>query len=325
MPTATFLERRLKFKRSISSIFAVALMIAVIYAIIYFFGYQLSDLWNDWPQLVKQGNTAFHDLQHWVSKTFHINTRKQETYLSDGFEKALASSAKVIGSTLVTLSASLLFLAFTILFTFFILNYRRLLFKFLTTVFTEQHTTKVTEIVREIQSIIKKYVVGLFLQMLIVSTLTTIVLTFLGVKYAILLGVVAGVFNIIPYIGIFSAMLISALITFATAGPGSAFAVLIAFVAIHAVDGNILMPLVVSSKVKINALIAFIAIVMGEMIWGIAGMFLCIPYLAMLKIIFEKVEGLNAWAILLGEEHEEKIRKRKTYRITKNIKIQEAE
>lgn len=325
LPVANFLERKLRFKRGLAAITAVILMIAVIYGIMYFFGTQLSELWADWPLLVKQLTTAFHDIQHWISKTFHVNTKNQEAYLSNSAEKALATGATLVGSTLLTISSSLLFLAFTLLFTFFILNYRRLLFTFLSTVFAEKHKTKVTEIVNEIQRIIKKYITGLFLQMLIVSTLMIITLSLLGVKYAILLGLIAGIFNIIPYLGISTALLISALITFATAGAAKALFVILAFIGVHTIDGNLLMPLVVGSKVKINALFAFIGIVVGEMIWGISGMFLCIPYLAMLKIIFERVDGLTPWGILLGEEQKPNPRKRKVYRITKKIKLEEAE
>ncbi len=325
LPFANFLEQKLRFGRSLAAIIAVILMIAILYAILYFLGNQLTELWADWPLLVQQVTTAFHDIQSWIDKTFQININKQKTYLTDGLEKSLATSAAVIGTTLLTLSSSLLFLAFTLLFTFFILNYRRLLFSFLTTVFAEEHKTKVTDIVREIQRIIKKYVTGLFLQMMIVSLLMIITLWVLGVKYAILLGLIAGIFNIIPYLGISTALLISALITFATAGATQAFFVIFAFIGIHTIDGNILMPLVVGSKVKINALFAFIGIVVGEMIWGISGMFLCIPYLAMLKIIFEKVDGLKAWGILLGEETNANPRKRRTYRLTKKIKFEDAE
>ena len=139
-----------------------------------------------------------------------------------------------------------------------------------------------------------------------------------------LLGLIAGIFNIIPYIGIFSALLISVIITFATAGAAKVLLVIAAFAAVHAIDGNVLMPLVVGSKVKINALFAFIGIVVGEMVWGISGMFLCIPYLAMLKIIFDRVEGLKPWGILLGGD-EKPSKKRKVYHLTKNIKLEEQE
>jgi putative permease len=324
LPLSNFLESRCGFKRSMASIIAVLLMIAVISGILYFLFNQLSDLWADWPLLKKQAETSFHDVQLWISRTFHVNTNKQINYLQNSATNALATSATVLGATLMTLSSTVLFLSFLLLFTFFILNYRGILFKFLTSVFAEEHTQKVSEIVKKIQYIIKKYISGLFIQMVIVTSLMMFVLWILGVKYAILLGLIAGIFNIIPYIGIFTALLISIIITFATAGAAKMLLVIAVFAGVHAIDGNILMPLVVGSKVKINALFAFIGIVVGEMIWGISGMFLCIPYMAMLKIIFDRVEQLKPWGILLGGEDKPN-KKRKVYRITKNIKLEEQE
>ncbi|WP_461485378.1 AI-2E family transporter [Pedobacter sp.] len=320
LPLANFIETKLSLKRSFATLLTVIIMLTALYGIGHFFAIQLSELWSDWPLLEKQVTNSFHELQHWVSKTFNINISKQETYLADSAEKALATSATVIGSTLITLSSSLLFVAFTLLFTFFLLNYRRLLYKFISTVFIEEHRVKVTQTINEIQYIIKKYITGLFIQMIIVSVLMVLTLSILGVKYAILLGLVAGIFNIIPYLGISIALIISILITFATAGATKALFVLFAYIGVHAIDGNILMPLIIGSKVKINALIAFIGIVVGEMLWGISGMFLCMPYLAMLKIIFQKVNGLDAWAILLGEE-EKPVRKRRSASFFKKKKV----
>jgi len=322
LPVANFLEQRLKFKRSLSTLVSVILMILVVGGIIYFFGNQLSDLWADWPLLKEKANVSYHELQHWISNTFGVNSQKQLDYLNDSTEKALATSAAIVATTLATLSSTLLFLGFTLLFTFFLINYRRILFTFLTSVFREEHKEKVAEIVSQIQVIIKKYIIGLFLQMLIVTILMITVLSIAGVKYAVLLGLVAGIFNVVPYLGIFFALLVSCLITFATAGAAKVLLVLVIFVGVHAVDGNVLMPLVVGSKVKINALVAFIGIVVGEMIWGISGMFLCIPYLAMLKIIFDRIENLKPWGILMGEEHKPE-KKKRVYRITKKIKLEE--
>jgi len=324
LPLASFLETRFRFKRSMAAIISVVIMIAFISGILYFLANQLTDLWQDWPLLKQQAELSFHDVQTWISRTFSINAQKQIDYLRNSADSALATSATVLGATLLTLSSTLLFLSFLLLFTFFILNYRSTLFTFLTSVFAEEHKQKVDDIVQHIQYIIKKYITGLFLQMLIVTLLMIFVLWILSVKYAVLLGLIAGIFNIIPYIGIFTALLISAVITFATAGAAKMLLVIIAFAGIHAVDGNILMPLVVGSKVKINALFAFIGIIVGEMIWGISGMFLCIPYLAMLKIIFDRIDQLKPWGILLGGE-EKPDRKRKTYRITKKIRLEEKE
>lgn len=324
LPMSGFMERKWGFKRSIASIISVVLMIVVIWGILLFLANQLTDLWKDWPLLKQQAESSFYDIQHWISRTFHVNTQKQIAYLKDSASSAVATSATVLGATLLTVSSTFLFLFFLLLFTFFILNYRGVLFNFLTSVFEERHTQKVSEIVRHIQYIIKKYITGLFLQMLIVTILMIFTLWVLNIKYAVLLGLISGIFNIVPYIGIFTALLISVLITFATAGAAKVLLVVIAFVSIHALDGNVLMPLIVGSKVKINALFAFIGIVVGEMIWGISGMFLCIPYMAMLKIIFDKIEQLKPWGILLGGE-EKPLKKRRVYRITRKIKLEEQE
>ena len=102
-----------------------------------------------------------------------------------------------------------------------------MLYNFITAVFRDEHTEKVTETLFEVQSMTKKYITGLFIQMIVVSVLTIATLSILGVKYAILLGLIAGIFNIIPYLGITFALVISMLITFATAGAAKVVFVLL--------------------------------------------------------------------------------------------------
>lgn len=155
----------------------------------------------------------------------------------------------------------------------------------------------------ETQRIIKQYIFGLLIQILIVSILTSLLLTILGVKYALLIGVLTGLLNVIPYIGIFMSALVACLISFATGNPHTLW-VFIGFIGIHAVDANVTLPLVVGSKVNINALFSFIALLVGEHLWGISGMFLSIPFMAILKIIFEQSSDLKPWAGLIGEAEE---------------------
>ena len=144
---------------------------------------------------------------------------------------------------------------------------------------------------------------GLLIEMAIVSLVVCLAFWALGIKYAILLGLITGLLNIIPYIGIFAAMVISTAITFATATIAfKAILVIITLVVVHLIDSNILLPLVVGSKVRINALITVLGVIIGEMVWGISGMFLSIPVIAVLKIIFDRVEGLKSWGIILGDE-----------------------
>lgn len=301
---------------------SVLIMLVILSGLIYFFGSQLSSFSKDLPHLRVQSTAVFNSLQNWVSDTFNIKIDEQLDYLDQGVNKLLSSSGMILGFTFGIFSTGFGFIIFFILFFIFILNYRRILNNFIVTVFNEKHKASVQEVVTEVRVMTKKYIIGLCLQVLIVSILTSIVLTVLGVKYAVLLAVLTGLLNVIPYLGICISLVISCFIAFATGTPATCIYVLIGYIAVHIVDGNIILPFVVGSKVKINALFSFIGIILGEHLWGIAGMFLCIPAIAILKIIFERVEGLKPWGKLLGEE-EKPHKKKKKYKISKNITLEE--
>ena len=322
LPFANFMERKLKFPRSVSTIVSVMMMLVILTGMIYFFGSQISSFSKDLPHLSKQFNLVFHNLQNWVSQTFNVKIDEQFDYLDQGLAKLLSSSGVILGFTFGVFSTSLGFLAFFILFFVFILNYRRILNNFIVNVFNEKHKASVQEVVSEVRIMTKRYIIGLCFQVIIVSVLATTVLTILGVKYAILLGVLTGLLNVIPYIGIAISLLISCFIAFATGTVSTCVYVAIGYVIVHAIDGNIVLPFVVGSKVKINALFSFIGILLGEHLWGISGMFLCIPAIAIIKIIFERVDGLKPWGKLLGEE-EKPNKKKKSYKISKNITLKE--
>lgn len=323
LPFANFMERKARLSRTISTFCSLLVMMIVLSGLVYFFSAQLSDFVNDFPVLQSQVSKSFNDLQIWISHNFHVNFDKQMSYINQALEKLLSSTAIILGVTVSLFSSTMAFFIFSALFFIFILNYRRLLYRFVISVFNEKHFTKVNEAILEIQKIIKVYISGLFIQILIVSTLTSILLSVLGVKYAILLGVLTGLLNVIPYVGILISGFMACLISFATGGNHTLF-VLFGYIAIHALDANIVLPLVVGSKVKINALFTFIGLLIGEELWGISGMFLSIPLLAILKIIFERIEGLEPWGKLLGEES--KLHKtRRKYKITKKITLEEKE
>lgn len=78
--------------------------------------------------------------------------------------------------------------------------------------------------------------------------------------------------------------------------------VVAAYLIIQFIDNHIFVPRIVSKKVKINALISIVIVLMGGALWGISGMFLSIPFIGVLKIIFDRVEGLRPWGQLLGDE-----------------------
>ena len=319
LPLATFLENKLRLPRSAASMLSVILMLSAIALVLYVIGAQLSKLAADWPQFKAQLTLTGGNLQRWIDTRFNIDAARQLTYVHSATTKALASSSTVVGATVLSLSSILLFLVFTFIYTFFFLLYRTLIMKFLVSVFLEENKKLVHDIIEQVQYIIRKYIIGLLIQMGVIALAVSIIFWALGIKYAFLLGLITGVLNVIPYIGIFVALVLSTLITFATATLLSkVLLVIVALVVVHLLDSNILLPIVVGSKVRINALITVLGVIIGEMIWGISGMFLSIPVIAVLKIIFDRVESMKPWGIILGDEEQKQNRLAKRLRISQN-------
>lgn len=302
LPFVGFLEKRCKFPRLLSSLTAVVSFVLVIFLILYLLGTQISDLAQDWPAFQQQILNVFDSLQSWIEKTFKINTQDQVSYLSDGALKAFSTGTSIIGFTLLSVSSLLLFLTLIFLYTFFILLHRRLLLRFIVAVFPEKYSLTVYDIASEVEYIVKRYLFGIFIQMAIVTILATLGFTIIGIKYGFLLGLITGIFNVIPYIGILTSLLLSCIVTFATGTTTDVLFVIVVLGSIHLIDGNFIMPKIVGSKVRINTLVALLGLVIGEMIWGITGMLLSIPVVAVIKVIFDRVEGLKPWGMLLGED-----------------------
>lgn len=302
LPFAGFLERRFRMPRVISSLVVIIVLTIFILGVLFLLGAQLTDLAQDLPAFKQQILEATTKLQNWISETFHIDNQDQISYINSAASEALTKGTSLIGQALLSISSLLLFLMFIFLYTFFILLHRRLLLRFIVSLFHDKHSIIVYAVVNKVQYIVKKYILGLFIQMIIVTTLACIAFEIIGVKYGLLLGLITGIFNIIPYIGISMAMLLTILITFTTMTPSHVLFVIIAIVIIHIIDGNYIMPKIVGSKVKINTLIALLGLVIGEMMWGITGMFLSIPVIAIFKVVFDHVDSLKPWGMLLGED-----------------------
>ena len=304
LPVANFLEKKIKLPRSMSSLLSILLLVTFVGGILYLVGTQISKLSSDWPMLQKQVGQSINDVAGWIEEKFHIDLQSQKVYIENTGRKIMQSGTEVVGTTFGAVSSLMLFYLFIMIFTFFILFYRRLLYKFILQAFGHDNEAIVYDIVENIQKILRQYILGLLIEMVVVATVACTAFWMIGIKYAALLGIIVGLFNIIPYLGIFTALFLSVLITFATGAVTDAVWVGASVLGIHAVDSNFLLPTIVGSKVRLNALITFLGIVVGEMIWGLSGMFLSIPMIAIFKIIFDRIDSLKPWGYLLGGDYE---------------------
>ena len=313
-PLNKFFEQKLRLGRALSAALCILLFISALFGFFYLLTEQIATFSEDFPVLKTRFLTIFADVQHWVAIKFHIYKSEQTGYINRSLNSAMESGARALSNIFKSVTGILLLAVFVFIFTFFMLFHRRLFMKFALLLFREEHRSKVSEVIIETKSMINSYVAGLMIEMLVVSITTCSMMLVMGIKYALLLGLMSAVLNIIPYIGFYTSIVLAMLVTFANSGGNGALEVGTGMFIIHLLDSNILMPRIVGARVKMNPFITIVAVIVGEYIWGIPGMFLFIPIVGMIKLVCERVEGLEAWGLLIGVEE---VEKRPKHKITK--------
>ncbi|MBB3056767.1 AI-2E family transporter [Mucilaginibacter gotjawali] len=290
---------RFKMPRALAVTLTVLVGISCTALIGYLLSTQVAQFGQSFPILKVRYGQMTDSLEHWISFKFGVSIQKQVLFFKNAIDSSQAAIASILGTVFGTLSLLLIIP----IYVFMLLLYKNLILNFLYEVFLEEHSKRVGEVLAQTKSAIQSYIVGLLVEMVIVSSLNSLALFVIGIKYAILLGVIGGIINILPYIGGFVAILLPVIIATVTKdGYSAQVEVIVAYLLIQFVDSNIIFPRFVSIKVQINALVSLLAVFLGNLLWGIAGMFLMLPIVAVLKIIFDRVEDLKPWGKLLGDE-----------------------
>ena len=297
-PLVNYFQR--KGMRKIFAIISSMLIALLVFGgIMYFISFQIVGFSENFPILKEKFYELLKQLQDWVQAKFDISIARQVELINE----ALNSSKRLVGQTVGTAVNTLIIIFILPVYIFLLLFYKPLILNFLYESFAEENSKQVADILKQTKAAIQSYMIGLLIEALIVAALNSTALLILGVKYAILLGLLGALLNMLPYIGGIIAVALPVLIATVTKnGYSTQLGIIIAYIIIQFVDNNFLVPKIVSSKVQINALISILIVLLGGALWGVAGMFLSIPFVAILKIICDRVEGLRAWGKLLGDE-----------------------
>lgn len=299
-PVVVFFEDR-KMPRVLALSITMILAFIVIVGLVYFISLQLSSFFESLPELQKKIEALPLKAIQWVSETFHIKPANIQHWLTDLKTDFMEDSRAYIGTTLTTLTGILALLVLLPIYTIMMLYYEPLFISFIQKVVPEQKHAMTKDIITESKTVMQSYLTGLMIEALIVATLNSIGLLLLGIDYAILWAILGALLNIIPYIGIIISMIFPVAIALVTKEPSYAFFVVLIYAFIQFVDNNIIVPKVVASRVKINALVSVIIVIVGGSIWGISGMFLSIPLVAVVKIIFDRIPYLKPYGYLIGD------------------------
>ena len=310
-PVSGFIEK-FNISRGVSSILSIILVIAVFFGLSYFFSTQINNIVKDLNEIRGRLTEIFDQINTWLQNTFALAPQQQTQYLKDSLNTLLESStsaiSRTVGATADFFTAFFLFL----LALFFILFYRRFFVAFLYKMFPDNVHQKVGGTINKVELVVRSYVLGLLMVIIIVAILNSVGLMILGIQHAIFFGVLAAVLTVIPYIGIFIGSLLPILFALFTKDSiWYPIGVAILFWLVQFLEGNFITPNVVGGRVSINPFAAIIALFLGGMIWGILGMVLSIPILAIVKVVCDAAEPLQPFGYLLGNPPDEELENRR--------------
>ncbi len=299
-PVVNFLTKY-KINRVVAILLTVVATLLLFIGFMYFITSQMAMFKESFPEIKKKFTEIYGDGIALLSDEFNVSEKQVEGKIESSKDTMMEEGGGVIGQTFLSLGSLLAVFFLIPVYIFLFLFYKTLLLDFISRVFDNARHSTVVEVLSESKTLIQSYLVGLMVETAIVAALDISALLILGVQYAVLLGILAALLNLIPYIGGLIAIMLPIMIVLVTKPPIYILYVIIAYSIVQFIDNNLIMPKIVGSRIKVNALVSIIAVIVGGALWGVPGMFLSLPIVAIIKVIFDRIEPLKAWGFLIGD------------------------
>lgn len=302
LPIVKRLEK--KFSRFISALLGVTIIILALGLLIYFFSMEIKNISENVDQLHEQVEDIKQQVASFLETRFGIDKNNQTEYLNKAFDNAVANSSEFLTKSLGAAAGAIGAFILIPIAIFFILYYRPYFVQFIKMAAPENQKENTLEMTISIKDVVQSYISGIFTVMTIIAFLDTTALLIIGIDYALFWGVLAALLTIIPYVGVFIGSSLPIAFAFLTTDSiWYPVAVFLSFWFIQMIEGNFITPNIVGDKVKINPFAIILAIFIGGKIWGPAGMILFVPFVAVVKVIFDHIEPLKPYGFLLGNPH----------------------
>ncbi|MDA3905876.1 MAG: AI-2E family transporter [Bacteroidales bacterium] len=284
------------------SIFAVILIVG---GGIFLFSTQIIEVSKEFSHLQDKIILAFTDVTLYINKNVSFVPNLEQNELFDRIKNWLNESAgSLVKQTFSNTATFLAGLLATIIFTFLILIYRKGLIKAFSGFSPEENRERVVKMFKSVQQVGQKYMFGMAILIIVIGFANSIGLLIIGIDNPFLFGFLGAILAIIPYVGTVSGAIIPVLYTYISYDSlWMPIAVAVLFWVVQLVSDNFLSPKIVGGSININALAAILCLIVGAVVWGIAGMILFLPFTAMLKIICEEYKELKPIALLIGNQN----------------------
>lgn len=296
LPIVNYFEK--KGMPRIAAIMVTIILAIIITGVIALFVLKRISLFLDELPLYREKTIShIEELQHYIEGEFGIPAERFKNFLLGRIFDIGSQSEKVFSATTGTLFVILMQPVYVFLF----LYYRTKFAYFFLKIVGRQNRMIAVGVLREIAVVVTRYMLGVATVVLILCVFNSLGLLIIGIKFPLLLGVISAFFSFIPYFGNFiggTIPFVFALLTMDSSVYAIRIAVFVYF--IHFFENNILSPNIVGNNVRINPFVIILGLILGALIWGLPGMLVAIPFLAMLNIVLRKVPGMQPYVYLLG-------------------------
>jgi len=304
LPLCRRFERK-GISRGVATLFCILILLSVVAGIVMLITWQVNDLTSDLGNVQQKAKELMKQVQDYISRTFGVGRAEQDKIIEEQSKNTNGAIAGMGSYLFGFLVDFILMLVYTFLF----LHARNHLKKFILKLVPANATSTAEDAMTNIQKVTQQYLTGLSLMIVCLWILYSIGFSIVGLNNAFFFAILCGLLETVPFVGNLTGNSLAILMALTQGGGADMIiGILITYGLIQFFQTYLLEPLVVGAEVNINPLFTIIALVLGELIWGIPGMVLAIPLLAIVKIICDHIEPLKPYGFLIGSNKKKKKR-----------------
>lgn len=287
----------------LASLISVSLIFLTIIFVLFIVSAQIAAFVEDIPKIQSKIEQLITSIQGWIASQFEISTEQQAAMLKEQLKNSAGAAGGFVSGLLKNIGSLIGGLILILVFTFLFVLQRNKYERFILKLSSNAKKEETKKIIRNIARVAQQYLKGRVISMILLGIFYTIGFLLLGLENAILLAIIAALLSFIPYVGPLVGGILPVFMVIVTEdSPGKLIGVIVILLVAQAIDNYITEPLVVGGSVNISPFFSIFILILGGAVWGIAGVILFLPMLAMLKIILENIPQMEPYAYLIGDD-----------------------
>ena len=300
-PIAAFFEAKIH-QRVISILLSYLIAFLPLLALVLFFFNQSRILFLDLPSAKGKLGEFVSRFTEWLDGQFLLDDATSSEWISENISYLISLPVDFLQKSFQSGTMLAANLALISLITYFMLLYRTAFKNFMLVQVKPQSRETLEQLFFQIQKLVKRYMLGQGLIVVILGTLIGSGLWLIGVPYPFFWGFLAGFLEIIPYVGTtIGGILPFTYMLMVSDTPWQPWAVLVLYIVIQQIEGNVISPNVMGSSIKINPMFIILGLFLGGFTWGVSGMILALPVLALSKEVFRSFDVLAPVSYLMED------------------------